>query len=243
MKASLVQKGFIAGAVLLAALSMAVGMLIFLEMYELSVGGQIGRFMAGTILLSAAAMILVGLWTTRRSQSRGCTLVAIGTVPVGICCWWTIFIPALSLLVAAFGVRRARRSAGEAHHEVKYSKKGKIMKSVFTQKGLTAFAVLAALTFEVFATLMIGQSIGEGWIDGPLDLVLTITAVVSPVIVLAGLYLTRRSPLMGGALAVGGAVPMAGVFFWFPPFWVLAGAVAAIGFFRARRFTKVQAVA
>ena len=94
--------------VLVAALSVAVGVFIFTEAYDLDVGGDIGRFVAGTILVLAGPMTLAGLWWgVRQSQSRGCTLMVIGVVPVALCCWWTIFIPVLSLLVAVFGVRRA----------------------------------------------------------------------------------------------------------------------------------------
>ena len=93
MNASLVQKGLVVVVVLVAALSVAVGVFIFTEAYDLDVGGDIGRFVAGTILVLAGPMTLAGLWWgVRQSQSRGCTLMVIGVVPVALCCWWTIFI-------------------------------------------------------------------------------------------------------------------------------------------------------
>ena len=114
------------------------------------------------------------------------------------------------------------------------------MKSSVIGKGLLVFAVLATLVFEVFSTMMVVHMIGEGWIDGLVDFVMITAALVSPIIVLAGLYLTRRSPVLGGALVIGGVITMGGIFIWFPPFWVLAGAVAVIGFFRARRLNTAR---
>ena len=107
-------------------------------------------------------------------------------------------------------------------------------------KVLTGFAVLAALVFEFFAVNVVFSSIDQGWAYGPLDLAWTGILLVSPLAVLSGLYFTRRSPLSGGALAAGAAVPMGALWFWFPPFWGLGLAVAAIAVMRARRFARQE---
>ena len=112
------------------------------------------------------------------------------------------------------------------------------MRRLVTQRNLTGLAVAASLFFVVIATMLVVNSISEGWLDGYGDAAMAITAMASPIIVLAGLYLSRRSPVLGGTLVVAGAIPMGAIYFWFPPFWALGLAVAVIGAARARRFAK-----
>ena len=114
------------------------------------------------------------------------------------------------------------------------------MRRPLINKIATAFAVIATLVFEFFAVMVLVSGIRDGWINGPLDMGWIAVALFSPVIALYGLYLSWRWPFLGGALAVGAAVPMGAMFYWFPPFWGLALIVAAIAVTRARRFARVS---
>ncbi len=112
------------------------------------------------------------------------------------------------------------------------------MRRVVAQRNLTGLAVVTSLFFITIATMLVVNSISEGWLDGYGDAAMAITAMASPIVTLAGLYVSRRSPLRGGILVVAGAIPMGAIYFWFPPFWAMGLAVAIIGAARARRFAK-----
>ena len=111
------------------------------------------------------------------------------------------------------------------------------MRRFVTQRNLTVFAVVTSLFFVAIATMLV-NSISEGSLDDFGDAAMAITAVASPFMALAGLYVSRRSPVLGGILVVAGAIPMGAIYFWFPPFWALGLAVAIIGAARARGFAK-----
>ncbi len=112
------------------------------------------------------------------------------------------------------------------------------MRRLATQRHLTGLAVVTALFFTVIATMLVVNSITEGWLDGYGDAAMAVTAMASPILALTGLYLSRRWPVRGGVLVVAGAIPMGAVYFWFPPFWAMGLAVAIIGATRARNFAK-----
>ncbi len=112
------------------------------------------------------------------------------------------------------------------------------MRGLANQRNMTGLAIVTSLFFTVIATMLVVSSISEGWLDSYGDAAMAITAMASPIITLTGLYLSRRSPVVGGILVVAGAITMGAVYFWFPPFWALGLAVAIIGATRARRFTK-----
>ena len=112
------------------------------------------------------------------------------------------------------------------------------MRRLVTQRNLTGLAVVASLFFAAIATMLVVNSISEGWLDGYGDAAMAVTAVASPIVTLAGLYLSRRSPVRGGILVVAGAIPMGAIYFWFPPFWATGLVVAIIGVARARRFAR-----
>ena len=119
-----------------------------------------------------------------------------------------------------------------------WSRKENRMRTLVTQRNLTGLAVVTSLFFVAIATMLVVNSITEGWLDDYGDAAMAITAVASPIAALAGLCLSRRSPVLGGILVVAGAIPMGAIYFWFPPFWVLGLAVAIIGAARARRFAR-----
>ena len=115
------------------------------------------------------------------------------------------------------------------------------MNSSAVREFLTGVAVLTTSLFEFFAVAAVVNSIRQGWIEGPFDLAwIGGMALASPLVVLYALYVTRRSPVSGGLLAVCGAIPMGAIFYWFPPFWGLAFLVAAIAVTRAQRFAMAQ---
>ena len=99
------------------------------------------------------------------------------------------------------------------------------------QKILTTAAVLLTIFFLASGAAIIGTGTAEGWFEW-----YEVYVLVGPSIVLAGLYLSRRSPVMGGVFVVSGASLMGATYYWFPPYWALAFAVAAIGVIRVRRF-------
>ncbi len=112
------------------------------------------------------------------------------------------------------------------------------MRRLVTQRNLTGLAIVTSLFFAAIATMLVVNSITEGWLDSYGDAAMAITAIASPIIALAGLCLSRRAPVRGGILVVAGAIPMGAVYFWFPPFWAMGLVVAIIGAARARRFAK-----
>ena len=68
---------------------------------------------------------------------------------------------------------------------------------------------------------------------------MAITAIASPFVALAGLYLSRRSPVLGETLVVAGAIPIGAIYFWFPSFWALGLTVAIIRTARAQRVARL----
>ena len=117
------------------------------------------------------------------------------------------------------------------------------MRRLVTQRNLTGLAVVMSLFFVAIATMLVANSISDGWLDTYGDVAMVITAVASPMMALAGLYISGRSPGRGGILVVAGAIPMGAVYFWFPPFWAMGLAVAIIGAARARRFARAGVAA
>ena len=113
---SVTQKGFMGVAALMAAFTIIVGVLVSLGMGESHVAGHgVPRFVWGVVGLSAGAMILAGLWASKRSPLLGGILVVVGAVPLASILVWTIFLPVLWLLLAMFVVVRALRFARDAY--------------------------------------------------------------------------------------------------------------------------------
>ena len=111
------------------------------------------------------------------------------------------------------------------------------MRRLVTQRNLTGIAIVTSLFFVANAMGLVSDISGESWDYG--DAAMAVTVAVTPIIALAGLYLSRRSPVLGGIIVVVGAIPMGAIYFWFPPFWALGLAVAIIGALRARRFARL----
>ena len=57
---------------------------------------------------------------------------------------------------------------------------------------------------------------------------------------LAVLYLSRHSPVLGSVLVAGGAPLISQIIYYDPPIWVITFAVAVIGIFGVRRFSREQ---
>ncbi len=111
MNGSVAQKGLLGLAVLLALFYIVVGVSIQAEGDFGSVGEKIAW---GLAAISAGAFILAGLWLSKRAPLLGGILVVVGAVPLGLFMWWLFFIPpVVALVVAVFGVVRARRFARE----------------------------------------------------------------------------------------------------------------------------------
>ncbi len=98
---------FVGAALLLAALSMAGGVLILLGLEQLDIGGDIARYSIGTLVFLAGPLVITSLWLGRRKPGLGAACQVGGATIFGICFSWTIIGPVLALLVAALGVRRA----------------------------------------------------------------------------------------------------------------------------------------
>ena len=104
----------------------------------------------------------------------------------------------------------------------------RVMNTSVVQRGMTFFAVLAAVSFIVM------RGSGTLSLSDPLE----VFVVGSPILVIAGIFLTKRSPLLGAAMVVVGALMMAVSFYWLPPLWLVALLVLVIGVYRARRFSQ-----
>ncbi len=113
MNASVGQKSFVGGTMLLAVLGMVGGLLIILGIDQLDVGGDVAKYSIGTTVFLAGPLALAGLWASKRRPSLGAACQVGGAAIFGVCFSWTIVGPILALLVAVFGVRRARRLSKE----------------------------------------------------------------------------------------------------------------------------------
>ena len=67
----------------------------------------------GLVLGVGGIMILVGLRQCSRTPPLGGALIVLGAVALGVMMWWSLFVPVLAVLLAAYGVTRARQFARE----------------------------------------------------------------------------------------------------------------------------------
>lgn len=109
MVASVSRIGFLAVAEILAAVSLAGGVLYLVGQFNVDTGGASMRIGVGVTLIVSGLALSSGLWMSRRSGKSGGSLIAAGAVPAAVCFWWTGVVPAVALPVAAFGILRARR--------------------------------------------------------------------------------------------------------------------------------------
>ena len=114
MKASKSQTAFMIGAVAWAGFSIAVGVVggIFGgdTEYPMTAAEKLTWWLVAGL---GGVMLLVGLRAWRRLPLLGGVLMAVGALAAGVIMWWSIVIPVLAILVAVFGVVRARRFARE----------------------------------------------------------------------------------------------------------------------------------
>jgi hypothetical protein len=103
------RNGFLALVAMLAAVSLAGGVLYLLGHFSVDTGGAAMRTGVGVTLIASGLALGGGLWVSRRSAGSGGSLMAAGAVPAAICFWWTGVVPAVALPIAAVGIVRARR--------------------------------------------------------------------------------------------------------------------------------------
>ena len=106
---SVVEKGLLGLAVLLGLLylSMAVGAGVD-DAESNSIGYRVAW---GSVSFLSGSAVLAGLWLTTRTPRLGGTLVVLGAFSPIWLLLWTWFIPIVAVVVAAYGVVRARRFA------------------------------------------------------------------------------------------------------------------------------------
>ena len=106
------QSAFTGIAGLIAALTVILFVSVSLGFFESHVSGHdVPRFVWGIVGVSAGAMILVGLSVGRRLPMLGDIFVVVGASPLAAILVWTIFLPALWILLAMFLLIRALRFA------------------------------------------------------------------------------------------------------------------------------------
>ena len=103
------RNGFLALVAILAAVSLAGGVLYLLGHLSVDTGGAAMRVGVGITLIASGMALAGGLWASRRPGASGGSLMAAGAVPAAVCFWWTGVVPAVALPVAAVGIVRARR--------------------------------------------------------------------------------------------------------------------------------------
>jgi hypothetical protein len=95
------QTAFMGIASLMAGLTIVLGVAVSLGMFEShAFGHDVARGVWGVVGVSAGAMILVGLTAGRGLPLVGDLFVTLGAFPLAAILVWTIFLPALWLLLA-----------------------------------------------------------------------------------------------------------------------------------------------
>ena len=111
MKNSILRKGLVGAALILAVISLAGGAMYLLGHFTVDTGGAARRIGVGITLTASGLAMLAGISASRRSAQSGGGMIAAGAVPAAVCFWWTGVVPVVALTVAAFGIRRARHQA------------------------------------------------------------------------------------------------------------------------------------
>ena len=112
MNASVAQKFFICIALVLAGLSVAVGVSDFLAAEDSWIIQHAGRTPAVLMAVYPAIMIAAGLGIYLRSRLLGGGIVSAGAIAFGVLMSWTILVPILALVAVALWAvvfRAARR--------------------------------------------------------------------------------------------------------------------------------------
>ncbi len=106
------QTAYLGVATLMAGLTVITSLAVSLGMFESHVyGHDVARSMWGVVGVSAGAMIVFGLSMGRRLPLVGDLFVTLGAFPLAAILVWTIFLPALWLLLAISLLVRAFRFA------------------------------------------------------------------------------------------------------------------------------------
>lgn len=108
MNESRVEQAIIGIAVLLTVTFMVFGVMLSVNCFD---EGWMVCGIMGLLGVLGGAGVLAGLYISRRSPTFGGTLTVCGALPMAAMMWWSVFVPILSVLVAAFAVVRAQRFA------------------------------------------------------------------------------------------------------------------------------------
>ena len=114
MNASTAQKGFVAVALLLVALSIAVSVSNALAADDAWVIETKGRLGAVMLTLSPGLVIVAGLVASLRIPLVGGIVALVGAAVFVTMMWWTVIVPILALVLAWSAVATARGQATTA---------------------------------------------------------------------------------------------------------------------------------
>ena len=104
MKGPAIERTLFGVAVILILMYMTAGVMIAMQGFR---EDWLNSQIAGPLGTFGAVIFLAGLYLTRRSPMIGATLVVGGAVPMGYMMYWSVVAPAVAVLMAVFGVRRA----------------------------------------------------------------------------------------------------------------------------------------
>lgn len=114
MNTSVARKGFIGVAMVLAALSVSLGVGNHLAADDSWVIQNIGRTRAVIMAITPAILIVTGLVINLRWRLLGGGMALVGTVALAVLMLWTILIPILAALAVVLWAIAYRSSRGQA---------------------------------------------------------------------------------------------------------------------------------
>lgn len=104
MKGPAIERTLFGAVVILILSYMTAGVMMAIQGFE---EGWLGSQIAGPLGTFGAVIFLAGLYLARRSPMTGAALVVGGAVLMGYVMYWSVVAPAVAVLMAVFGVRRA----------------------------------------------------------------------------------------------------------------------------------------
>ena len=101
-------------AVVVAVVGVVVGNIQYVEQSERIVSNSVLESLSMVLIVGGFAAIVLGFVLMRRQPGVGAVLVVGGAATASISTYWLIVPLVLAVVVSWYGVRRARRIAGEA---------------------------------------------------------------------------------------------------------------------------------